>query len=73
VSRLLEAAPALDVLVTSRAPLNVRGEHRMQVAPLAPADAAELFVERARAVRSDAIQEPDDHPAVDRICQRLDR
>ncbi len=73
ISRLLEAAPGLDVLATSREALHVRGEHRMHVAPLAPSDAAELFIERASAVRADAIQDPDDRAAVDRICQRLDR
>jgi predicted ATPase len=72
ISRLLEAGPGVDVVVTSREALRLRGEHRMAIAPLAPADAAELFIERARAVRPDAIEEPDDHAAVDRICQRLD-
>ena len=72
ITRLLEAAPGVSVLVTSRAALHLRGEHRMQVEPLAQADAAELFFQRARAVRSDAITEHDDREAVGRICLRLD-
>ena len=72
ISRLLQAAPALTVLVTSREALHLRGEHRVEVAPLPLADAATLFIERARGVRADAIRENEDREAVDRICRRLD-
>ena len=72
ISRLLEAAPGLSVLVTSREALHLRAEHRLEVAPLPLEDAAELFLERARAVRAEACTEPRDREAVDRICLRLD-
>ena len=34
VSHLLAAAPGLDVLVTSREPLRIGGEHRLEITPL---------------------------------------
>src|SRR5262249_20676424 len=49
VASLLAACCQLSVLVTSRAPLGVRGEHRLPLLPLEVADAVELFVQRARA------------------------
>jgi predicted ATPase/class 3 adenylate cyclase len=73
VSQFLAAAPRLDVLVTSREALRLNGEHRMEVPPLPLADAAELFLERARAIRSDLGERVEDRAAVDRICLRLDR
>ena len=42
--------PTSAFLVTSRAPLHVAGEHEYGVPTLAPAEARELFVERARSV-----------------------
>ncbi|MCK1818420.1 LuxR C-terminal-related transcriptional regulator [Streptomyces sp. XM83C] len=47
---LLREAPGLSVLATSRQPLDVPGEHCVPIAPLPPADAVELFVQRAAAV-----------------------
>jgi predicted ATPase/class 3 adenylate cyclase/DNA-binding winged helix-turn-helix (wHTH) protein len=73
VSELLEAAPHLDVLVTSREALRLRGEHRMEIPPLALQDAAELFMERAFAIRLDLAEDAREREAVDRICLRLDR
>ena len=69
--RLIEAAPRLTVVVTSRRVLHLSGEHVFPVQPLEEADAARLFVARARALdpRS-AIQ--DDDPIVHEICRRLD-
>src|SRR5207248_3190285 len=65
VPQLLQAAALLTVLVTSRAPLRVRGEREFPVAPLplpdvaaapeavASSPAVVLFVERARDARPD--------------------
>ncbi|MCB0110017.1 MAG: AAA family ATPase, partial [Caldilineaceae bacterium] len=44
---LLRACPQVKVLVTSREILRLRGEHEFVVPILAPADAVELFVQRA--------------------------
>ena len=65
---LLAACRNLDVLVTSRELLRVRGEHVYPVPVLARAEARELFVARAREV--DPGFEPD--AFVDEICARLD-
>jgi predicted ATPase len=68
LTALLEAAPHVRVLVTSREPLRIRGEHRYAVDPLDDTDAFALFTERARAV--DASFSPD--RAVAEICRRLE-
>jgi predicted ATPase/DNA-binding SARP family transcriptional activator len=86
VSELLAAAPLLAVLVTSRSPLQIYGEHERPVAPLAlpdparlpaPAELAriaapQLFLERARAVRPDLTLGAESAAAVAAICARLD-
>jgi predicted ATPase/DNA-binding SARP family transcriptional activator len=68
VARLLAAAPGLRVLATSRVRLDLYGEHEYPVRPLAPADAAQLFLERARAARH-GFEARD----VGELCERLDR
>ena len=45
--RLLDAAPALRILATSQAALDVDGEAVVELAPLALEDAVELFTRRA--------------------------
>ena len=72
VADLLAAAPGIVVLATSREPLRVRGEQRMQVSPLRLEDAAELFLARARAARPELSLDEEDRAAVERICARLD-
>ena len=85
VSGLIAAHPALRILVTSRAALNVRGERRYQIAPLrvaAPDEidpasvardpAVQLFVERARDVRADFSLTRDNAAVVAAICRKLD-
>ena len=49
--RLLDAAPGLRILCTSQVPLDVDGEAVFELAPLALADAVELFTRRASAQR----------------------
>lgn len=54
---LLDAAPHLSIVATSRAALDLPGEHRMQVAALAESDAASLFIRRAEAVGAPTLDE----------------
>ena len=86
VADLLIAVAALRVLVTSRAPLRVRGEREYAVGPLgldldvdaaSPADlarcpAVRLFVERVRDVQPDFRLTAANGPTVTEICRRLD-
>ncbi len=65
---LLVACPNLELLVTSRERLRVRGEQTYPVPPLAQSDGVELFVARARAV-DPSFTETD---AVTELCARLD-
>ena len=69
---LLRHCPHLRLLVTSRELLNVPGEVAWRVPPLAPDDAMQLFVERARAARPDFALTPGNTPVVAHICLRLD-
>ncbi len=86
VSDLMAEAPSVDVLVTSRIPLRLSGEHELVVLPLEvpgdPAtvdladllgnDAIVLFIERSRAVRPDLELGPDEVRAIAEIARRLD-
>ena len=83
---LLTAVAGLRALVTSRAPLRVRGEREYAVGPLTlelgmdakpPADlarspAVRLFVERVRDVQPDFCLTSTNGPTVTAICRRLD-
>jgi predicted ATPase/class 3 adenylate cyclase len=68
LSALLSAAPKLTLLLTSRAPLRIAGEHEYPLEPLSPRDSVALFCERARAIGRDV--DPD--ATVEEICRRLD-
>ena len=87
VAELLEACPALKVLVASRAALRLSGEHELAVPPLAcprtrgePVDenrlaafpSVALFVQRAQAARPDFRLRAENAGAVGEICARLD-
>lgn len=69
---LLECAPRLSVLVTSRVVLHLSGEQVFSVAPLPVESARELFCARARG--SDPAFSPshDDDEAIAKICTRVD-
>ena len=58
----------LALLVTSREPLHLAGEHEYAVDPLSPPQAIELFMTRALAVRRDF----NANGQVAEICERLD-
>jgi predicted ATPase/class 3 adenylate cyclase len=71
VATLIEAAPGLTVLATSRTPLRVAGERVLAVEPL-PEDAAlALFVERARAADSRFSLDRATEPVARTLCRRL--
>lgn len=85
VSGLLAAAPALNILTTSRMPLQVRGEREyplptLPVPPegsLTPDEAltyetVRLFVRQAEAVRPSFALTPENVADVAAICRRLD-
>jgi predicted ATPase/class 3 adenylate cyclase len=82
----LATAPRLKVLVTSRAALNLRGEHEFVVPPLPTPEpgglpavetllqyaAVELFIQRAAAAKRGFRVTNRNAPAVVEICYRLD-
>ncbi len=86
LGQLLAAAPQLKLLVTSRTPAHLSGEHEYHVPPLALPDPAHLpepgslsqyeavalFIERAQAVKADFEVTNANAPAVAEICVRLD-
>jgi non-specific serine/threonine protein kinase len=86
LAELLEAAPRLKLLITSRASLQLYGECEFRVPPLTlpnlsqlpPLErlidyaAVRLFIERARAVKPDFLVTTENAPAVAEICVRLD-
>ena len=86
IAELLIGCPWLKLLVTSRAPLRIRQERQIPVAPLAVPDlihlpdvesvatysAVRLFMERAQAVKSDFVLTQQTAPSVVALCARLD-
>ena len=78
LSDLLAEADALQLLVTSRRILDIRGERVVELEPLAvPTDGAitpavELFLERARAVHPGYQPSDQDLAAIAELCRRLD-
>jgi predicted ATPase/DNA-binding XRE family transcriptional regulator len=76
VAELLTQIPSLRLLVTSRAPLRVRGEREFSVGPLdldaESSPAVQLFIERVRDVQPDFSLTPENGATVRAICQRLD-
>src|SRR5688572_16382742 len=86
VAELLDAAPQLHILITSRTTLSLYGEHELNVPPLPTPDlkslpsslqltqydSVRIFVERTRAVKADFALTEANAPAVAEICCRLD-
>ena len=69
--RLLEA-PDLSVLVTSRAPLRVSGEHEYPLPPLQVDEAVTLFADRALGVNPHFTLGDGETDAVEELCARLE-
>lgn len=86
VYELLESAPRLKVLVTSRALLNIRGEHEFQVPTLQLPDvdtdwdaiqltkceSVMMFIDRAKAINPHFALSDQSGPVIAEICRRLD-
>jgi predicted ATPase/class 3 adenylate cyclase len=72
VAELLESCPGVDLVVTSRAPLRIRGETELPVPPLAGPAAVQLFLERAAAPRPEWAVGADELEVIEEICSRLD-
>ncbi len=86
LSDLLVACPQLTLLVTSRAPLRLQGEHEFSVSPLPLPDlndlpayenlmhyaALTLFVERAQAISPNFTLTQANARSIAEICTRLD-
>jgi non-specific serine/threonine protein kinase len=83
VGDLLQAAPGLRIVATSREALRVPGEHLWRVpslslprgdelAEVAAAEAVTLFVDRARALQSGFALGASNAATIARICRRLD-
>jgi predicted ATPase/class 3 adenylate cyclase len=72
VNELLNVAPRVKCLVTSRRPLHLRAEHLMQVPPMPSSDAVTLFVKRARARQRDFALTNANTPDVTELCRRLE-
>ncbi|MCB9743509.1 MAG: protein kinase [Alphaproteobacteria bacterium] len=68
----LEAAPALVLLATSRAPTRAAEERARPIRPLTPAEGEALFLQRARAARPDLQLGPEDVEALPRLLALLD-
>jgi predicted ATPase/class 3 adenylate cyclase len=86
IAGLLSHCPDIQVLVTSRAPLHLSGEHEFPVPPLElppvtgplclddalASEAVRLFVDRARAVQNHFQLTEENAEAIVAICRRLD-
>ncbi len=84
VADIERACPSVRVLATSRAGLNVAGEHLLAVSPLGVPDAGadldavsrseavRLFVDRAQAVKADFVLDAANADGVAQVCRRLD-
>ena len=83
IARMVDACPGLVVLATSRAPLRIRAEQELPVAPLslpatsdvtsvASSGAGQMLLDRARAVAPSFALTERTAPAIAAICRQLD-
>jgi predicted ATPase/DNA-binding SARP family transcriptional activator len=72
LSALLSSAPGLELLVTSRARLQLSGEHEYPLSTLPAGDAAVLFADRAQAVDPRFVLSQENADAVVELCTRLE-
>jgi predicted ATPase/DNA-binding SARP family transcriptional activator len=72
LDQVVQHAPGVVVLATSREALAVEGERLVPVAPLPAGDGAALFADRARRVRPDLRLDGEHAAAVSEVSRRLD-
>lgn len=72
VGELLRRSPGLRVLAVGRRPLDIAGERVFPLAPLAAAEAAELFADRAAARVPGFTLDEGNRSDVRELCRRLD-
>jgi predicted ATPase/DNA-binding XRE family transcriptional regulator len=72
LAEVLARCTELALLVTSRRPLRIRGEHEIALQPLGAAPAATLFAERALAAAPELRLGDAEAPAIAGICAALD-
>ncbi len=72
LTEVVDGAPNLTVLVTSREALRVRAEHEFPVPPFTAEDSALMFEDRALAVRPDFTMAGTNRDIIERIGQRLE-
>jgi len=70
IGRLLDVAPGVSLVTTSREPLRLRTEREYPLDPLAEAAAVELFRQRARSVQPGFAA---DSERLTELCRRLER
>jgi predicted ATPase/class 3 adenylate cyclase/Tfp pilus assembly protein PilF len=68
----LDRAPQAQFIITTREVLGIVGEQVLALAPLATAEATELFVRRAAAVRQDSALAAADLQAIEQLVTVLD-
>src|SRR5205085_1431736 len=68
----LHAAPGLKLLITSRAPLRLEGEHEYTLPALPVEESVALFTERAESVNPSFAVTESTRPAVVELCARLE-
>jgi len=78
LTELLQAAPKLKIVVTSREPLRIEGESIYRLEPLGvesgtgePSDAVRLFADRAALVKHGYTLTADGAAAIQRLCEHL--
>ncbi|MBF6471973.1 MULTISPECIES: ATP-binding protein [Nocardia] len=72
IAELLEAAPGLTILATSREPIGWVDEYILAVPPLSPRQSLELFRQRAELIGRAIPDEREQTAVAARICRRVD-
>ncbi len=72
INEILQAAPRVRILVTSRRPLELQLERVVEIQPLPQTDGEVLFVERARSRKADFIITPENSQDISELVRRLE-